>query len=92
MKAKGMLIACKRSATAKLFSLASPMSSNAKSGVRSSISSSARATLLAQRTAFTPKPRIVSSKSSAMIASSSTISTSVGMLMGIASIISRHGW
>ena len=33
----------------------------------------------AVRTVFTPKPRIVSSKSSAMIGSSSTINTSLGM-------------
>src|SRR5262245_50768302 len=88
MKTKGMLIACKRSATAKLFSLASATSSNAKSGARSPISFSARATLPAVRTVFTPKPRIVSSKSSAMIASSSTIKTSLGMPMETASMIS----
>ncbi len=77
-KTKRIFSTSSRSAIAKLFSRTSPTSSSAKSGARSPIIASALATLPAVRTVFTPKPRIMSSKSSAMIGSSSTISTSSG--------------
>jgi hypothetical protein len=79
MKANGIFRLSSRSAIAKLFSRIRPTSSSAKSGARAAIMSSAVATLAAVRTALTPKPRMVSSKSRAMIGSSSTISTSSGM-------------
>ena len=73
-----MFSAASLSAIAKLFSRTRPTSRRAKSGGRAAIMSSAIATFPAIRTVFTPKPRTVSSKSSAIRGSSSTIKTSLG--------------